>query len=185
MRVKSGSETVVVDVDPYATALTATIETFDWQASPDGLATRRQLRALGLRPGGQDPVAQLRCRACRAKPARACTRMAYLYRIDLALPVRPMTLAKEAALDRAMAKRSTCPKCRRRFHFLLAPSHDRFVLGVPRRDPCRPDQLHRTPGRPRPRSLNHTSCTSARDRRGHGRPGLFHPVSETRRKHPV
>ncbi|MFC9409634.1 RRQRL motif-containing zinc-binding protein [[Kitasatospora] papulosa] len=77
------------------------------------------MRALGLRPGGHDPVAQLRCRACRTKPARACTRMAYLYSIDLALPVRPMTLAKEAALDRAMAKRSTCPKCHRRFHHCL------------------------------------------------------------------
>lgn len=45
--------------------------------------------------------------------------MAYLYRIDLALPVRPMTLAKEAALDRAMTQRSTCPQCRRRYHFCL------------------------------------------------------------------
>ncbi|MFD8347049.1 RRQRL motif-containing zinc-binding protein [[Kitasatospora] papulosa] len=119
MSVRSRLEAVAVDVDPYATTRSLTIETFDWQASPDGLATRRQLRALGLRPGGHDPVAQLRCRACRTKPARTCTRMAYLYRIDLALPVRPMTLAKEAALDRAMAKRSTCPKCRRRFHHCL------------------------------------------------------------------
>ncbi|MFI8007941.1 RRQRL motif-containing zinc-binding protein [Streptomyces sp. NPDC086010] len=112
-------ETAVVDVDPYATGPAPVIETFEWKASPDGLATRRQLRALGLRPGGQDVVAQLRCRACLTKPARTCTRMAYLYRIDLALPVRPMTLAKEAALDKAMAKRSTCPKCRRRFHYCL------------------------------------------------------------------
>ncbi|MGW6684999.1 RRQRL motif-containing zinc-binding protein [[Kitasatospora] papulosa] len=119
MSVTSRLETPVVDVDPYATGPSAIIDTFDWQASPDGLATRRQLRALGLRPGGHDPVAQLRCRACRTKPARTCTRMAYLYRIDLALPVRPMTLAKEAALDRAMAKRSTCPKCHRRFHHCL------------------------------------------------------------------
>ncbi|MFC8208349.1 hypothetical protein [[Kitasatospora] papulosa] len=29
------------------------------------------------------------------------------------------TLAKEAALDRAMAKRSTCPRCRRRYHHCL------------------------------------------------------------------
>ncbi|WP_327270793.1 hypothetical protein OG233_30810 (plasmid) [Streptomyces sp. NBC_01218] len=109
----------LVDVDPYAKTPTATIATFDWQASPAGLATRRQLRALGLRPGGQDPVAQLRCRACLTKPARPCTRLAYLYRIDLALPVRPMTLAKELALDRAMARRSTCPACHRRYHFCL------------------------------------------------------------------
>ncbi|MEV5566010.1 RRQRL motif-containing zinc-binding protein [Streptomyces sp. NPDC052196] len=184
MSVRSRLEAVVVDVDPYATGPSAIIDTFDWQASPDGLATRRQLRALGLRPGGHDPVAQLRCRACRTKPARTCTRMANLYRIDLALPVRPMTLAKEAALDRAMAKRSTSevpPKVPP----LSAAPHDRFVPGVPRRDPRRPDQLHRTPSRPRPRSLNHPSHTSARDRRCHGGPGHFHPVSETRRKHPV
>ena len=65
MSVTSRLETPVVDVDPYATGPSAIIDTFDWQASPDGLATRRQLRVLGLRPGGHDPVAQLRCRACR------------------------------------------------------------------------------------------------------------------------
>lgn len=48
-----------------------------------------------------------------------CTRMAFLYRVDLALPVRPMTLAKEWALDRAMAARQTCPKCRRRYFHCL------------------------------------------------------------------
>ncbi|MFD7941520.1 RRQRL motif-containing zinc-binding protein [Streptomyces sp. NPDC059744] len=95
------------------------VSIYDWQASPEGLATRRQLRALGLRAGGHDPVAQLRCRHCLAHPARTCTRMAYLYRIDLAKPVRPMTLAKEAALDRAMARLSTCPRCRRRYDYCL------------------------------------------------------------------
>lgn len=50
-------------------------------------------------------VAILRCKARATFPQRACTRLAYLYRIDLALPVRPMTLAKEAALDKAMAAR--------------------------------------------------------------------------------
>ncbi|MEV6080983.1 RRQRL motif-containing zinc-binding protein [Streptomyces sp. NPDC052069] len=109
----------LVDVDPYAPEPSGTIPTYDWRASPPGLATRRQLRARGLRPGGHDPVAQLRCRHCLTRPARVCTRMAYLYRLDLALPVRPMTLAKEAALDRAMAQRSTCPLCRRRYHHCL------------------------------------------------------------------
>lgn len=32
------------------------IPTFPWRFAPDGYATRRQLRARGLRPGGQ-PVA--------------------------------------------------------------------------------------------------------------------------------
>ncbi|MFC8835958.1 RRQRL motif-containing zinc-binding protein [Streptomyces griseoincarnatus] len=93
---------------------------YDWGTAPaHQLATRRQLRAAGLRPGGQEPAAILRCKACATRPHRACTRAAYLYRVDLALPVRPMTLAKEAALDKAMAARSTCPKCRRRYHHVL------------------------------------------------------------------
>ncbi|MGY0071745.1 RRQRL motif-containing zinc-binding protein (plasmid) [Streptomyces sp. QTS137] len=93
---------------------------YDWRTAPtELLATRRQLRADGLRPGGQEPVAILRCKACATRPHRTCTRPAYLYRRDLALPVRPMTLAKEAALDKAMAARSTCPLCRRRFHHCL------------------------------------------------------------------
>ncbi|MFF8234734.1 RRQRL motif-containing zinc-binding protein [Streptomyces caelestis] len=92
---------------------------YDWRTAPEGLATRRQLRSQGLRPGGQEPVAILRCKACATRPHRACTRPAYLYRVDLALSVRPMTLAKEAALDKAMAARSTCPLCRRRYHHVL------------------------------------------------------------------
>ncbi|MFD7667778.1 RRQRL motif-containing zinc-binding protein [Streptomyces sp. NPDC059788] len=74
------------------------------------LATRRQLRALGLRIGGQPVAAQL---------AGRYGRYTYLYRIDLAQPVRPMTLAKEAALDKAMAARQTCPDCGRRYHHCL------------------------------------------------------------------
>ncbi|WP_431331504.1 RRQRL motif-containing zinc-binding protein (plasmid) [Streptomyces sp. IPPR8] len=93
---------------------------YDWGTAPvDQLATRRQLRAAGLRPGGHDPVAILRCKACATRD-RTCTRPAYLYRVDLAAPVRPMTLAREAALDAAMAARTTCPVCRRRYHYVLA-----------------------------------------------------------------
>ncbi|MFG2811498.1 RRQRL motif-containing zinc-binding protein [Streptomyces massasporeus] len=92
---------------------------YDWRTAPEGLVTRRQLRARGLRPGGQEPAAVLRCKACATRPQRVCTRPAYLYRVDLALPVRPMTLAKEAALDKAMAARTTCPRCRRRYHHVL------------------------------------------------------------------
>ncbi|WP_432164150.1 RRQRL motif-containing zinc-binding protein [Streptomyces tendae] len=93
---------------------------YDWGTAPaNQLATRRQLRAAGLRPGGHDPVAILRCKACATRPGRVCTRPAYLYRIELARPVRPMTFAKEAALDAAMAARTTCPACRRRYHHCL------------------------------------------------------------------
>lgn len=83
------------------------------------LATRRQLREMGLRPGGHDPVAQLRCRRCATRPTRECTRMAWLYRVDLARPKRTATLAQEEALDKAMAARQTCPLCLRRFGVCL------------------------------------------------------------------
>lgn len=66
---------------------------------------------MGLRPSGQEPAARTDCRGGR--------RFAWLYRIDLALPVRPMTLAKEAGLDKAMAARTTCPTCLRRYHQAL------------------------------------------------------------------
>ncbi|MFW3473276.1 RRQRL motif-containing zinc-binding protein [Streptomyces microflavus] len=79
---------------------------YRWRLAPEGLATRRQLRALGLRPGGQDVVAELH----RARRRRAPL-VAYLYRVDRAKPVRPMTPARTAALAAAMLVRRTCPNC--------------------------------------------------------------------------
>ena len=82
--------------------------TCPWRLAPDGLATRRQLRARGLRPGGQDPVAQVERRRRRGRPPL----VAYLYRIDLAVPVRPMTLGRWRAVHAALRARRTCPDCR-------------------------------------------------------------------------
>ncbi|MFJ4328273.1 RRQRL motif-containing zinc-binding protein [Streptomyces tricolor] len=82
---------------------------YPWRLAPDGLATLRQLRAAGLRPGGQDVVAQIERPRRRGRPPL----VAYLYRIDQARPVRPMTPAKRAALAKANAARRTCPACRR------------------------------------------------------------------------
>ncbi|MBI0300576.1 hypothetical protein JBE04_40525 [Streptomyces sp. PRKS01-29] len=84
------------------------IPTFPWQFAPDGLATRRQLRARGLRPGGQPIAAQV----MRANRRRGGVQVAFLYRLDRAKPVRPMTAAKSAALAAAMLARRTCPACR-------------------------------------------------------------------------
>ncbi|MFI6765617.1 RRQRL motif-containing zinc-binding protein [Streptomyces sp. NPDC050355] len=84
------------------------IPTYPWRLAPDGLATRAQLRARGLRPGGQEIAAQILWRSHRA---RGGVRAAYLYRLELALPVRPMTPAKWAALAKANAARRTCPGC--------------------------------------------------------------------------
>ncbi|WP_332010726.1 RRQRL motif-containing zinc-binding protein [Streptomyces uncialis] len=97
----------LVDVDPHDPG-DGSLPVYRWkQAGRDNLATRRQLRDMGLRPGGQEPAARIECRSGR--------RFAWLYRIDQALPRIPMTLAKEAALDKAMAARQTCPLCSRRY----------------------------------------------------------------------
>ncbi|MFF4063767.1 RRQRL motif-containing zinc-binding protein [[Kitasatospora] papulosa] len=85
----------------------ATLPVYRWRLAPDGLATRRQLRALGLRPGGQDVAAQIERPRRRRGPM-----VAYLYRIEHARPVRPMTPGRAAALAAAMRARRTCPNCR-------------------------------------------------------------------------
>ncbi|MGW7307387.1 RRQRL motif-containing zinc-binding protein [Streptomyces sp. NPDC054835] len=84
------------------------IPVYHWRLAPEGLATFRQLRAAGLRPGGQDVVAQLERPRRKRGPL-----VAYLYRIDRAKPVRPMTPARRAALERANAARRLCPECGR------------------------------------------------------------------------
>ncbi|WP_438314523.1 RRQRL motif-containing zinc-binding protein [Streptomyces sp. HUAS TT3] len=81
---------------------------YRWRLAPDGLATMRQLRAAGLRPGGQQVVAQVE-RPRRRRPPL----VAFLYRVDRAKPVRPMSPARQAALDKANAARRTCPTCGR------------------------------------------------------------------------
>ncbi|MFJ3831448.1 RRQRL motif-containing zinc-binding protein [Streptomyces sp. NPDC090046] len=83
------------------------LPTFPWRLAPEGLATRRQLRALGLRPGGQDIAGQILRPRFRRAPLTA-----FLYRVDRAKPVRPMTPAKTAALAKANTARRTCPACR-------------------------------------------------------------------------
>ncbi|MEU0603595.1 RRQRL motif-containing zinc-binding protein [Streptomyces sp. NPDC006393] len=90
---------------------------FRWRLAPDGYATRRQLRARGLRPGGQGVAAQLE-RPRRRRPPL----VAHLYRVDLAKPVRPMTPARRAALDKANAARRTCPECRRDAGYVIPAS---------------------------------------------------------------
>ncbi|MEU8462665.1 RRQRL motif-containing zinc-binding protein [Streptomyces sp. NPDC029003] len=104
-----------------------TLPVYRWRLAPDGLATRRQLRSLGLRPGGQDVVAQLERPRRRRGPL-----VAYLYRIDLALPVRPMTPARRAALARANAARRRCPACRTDAGYVIPVS---LGMCVPCHDP--------------------------------------------------
>ncbi len=48
--------------------------------------------------------------------------VAYLYRVEQAKPVRPMTPAKRAALAKANAARRVCPECRRDAGYVIPPS---------------------------------------------------------------
>ncbi|MEC4018870.1 RRQRL motif-containing zinc-binding protein [Streptomyces sp. H27-D2] len=100
------------------------IPTFPFRLAPDGLATRRQLRAEGLRPGGQDIAAQV---LWSSRRYGRTVRAAYLYRTDLAKPVRPMTEAKWAALAKAMTARRTCPDCRTDAGYCIPVSLGRCV----------------------------------------------------------
>ncbi|MET7439957.1 RRQRL motif-containing zinc-binding protein [Streptomyces sp. NPDC005496] len=75
------------------------------------------LRLRGLRPGGQPVAAQLERPRRRRGPL-----VAYLYRIDLAKPVRPMTPARRAALDKANAARRRCPECCRDAGYVIPAS---------------------------------------------------------------
>ncbi|WP_331725511.1 ferrous iron transport protein A (plasmid) [Streptomyces sp. NBC_01102] len=104
----------LVDVDPFAPEEPPpTIPVYKRNQAPEGLATKRQLKEMGLRPGGQQVVAEVETRG---------PKNGFLYEIALAKPVRPMTLAKEYALDKAMAARQTCPECGRRFFYCLRTS---------------------------------------------------------------
>jgi hypothetical protein len=74
---------------------------FKW--APGGLATRRQLRAMRMCPGGHEPYAFLAWRNGQ--------RWAYLYRLDLARPSRIASPAQLNALDKAMEARRRCKLC--------------------------------------------------------------------------
>ena len=82
------------------------LPTFTWKSAPEGLATRRQLRARGLCPGGQEIAAQVMWRGTGGD------RVAYLYRIDQARPKRTATPAVMAAIAKALEARRTCATCR-------------------------------------------------------------------------
>ena len=94
--------------------------TFGFGKAPSGLATRRQLRALGMCPGGQDHVAELSWHRGQ--------RWARLYRVDLARPKRIPSPAQLAALDKALAAlraKETCPDCGQHVGYRLDPDNGR------------------------------------------------------------
>ncbi|MET3986485.1 RRQRL motif-containing zinc-binding protein [Streptomyces sp. PvR034] len=111
--------------------MSGTLPIYTWRLAPDGLATRRQLRAAGLRPGGQDVVAQVERPRYRRGPL-----VAYLYRVDLARPVRPMTPGRWAALAKANTARRTCPSCSRDAGYVIPASLGMCVTCAYPEDQC-------------------------------------------------
>lgn len=81
-----------------------------WGSAPSHLlATRRQLRELGLRPGGQEPVAYLYFRCRRALKVV----FAELFLISDAAAHRPATPAQHTAIAKANLARRICRGCGR------------------------------------------------------------------------
>jgi hypothetical protein len=73
------------------------------------LATARQLRELGLRPAGQQPVAVLVFG--HRQSGRRPVEYTSLYRIADAEPKRVASPAQRDAIDKALAARRTCQRC--------------------------------------------------------------------------
>lgn len=97
------------------------LPTYPWKAAPEGMATRRQLSARGLRPGGQSPAAQV-MRPRRRRPHAPL--VAYLYRVDQAAAKRPLTPAKYAAVLTAARSRQVCAgPCGRRDLGYIPPKY--------------------------------------------------------------
>lgn len=74
-------------------------------------ATVRQLRALGLRPGGAEPVALLAFG--HRVPGRRPVEYTRLYDVSAAAPKREATPAQREAIGEALAARRTCTTCGR------------------------------------------------------------------------
>lgn len=78
------------------------------RADRSELATVRQLRDLGLRPAGAEPVAVLVFGHRAPDGPRPAIEYASLYRISEAAPKRTATEAQRAAIDKALTARRTC-----------------------------------------------------------------------------
>jgi hypothetical protein len=81
------------------------LPTYPYRWAPSIYATVRQLRTRGLRPGGQQPAAQILWKHAGRR------RVAYLYLVCLALPKRTATPAQLIAIGKALTARMTCGAC--------------------------------------------------------------------------
>ncbi|WP_306358965.1 MULTISPECIES: RRQRL motif-containing zinc-binding protein [unclassified Nocardia] len=85
------------------------VDTYAWRLAPAHLKTRRQLRAAGLRPGGQEPVARMVGRRYGREL------VAYLYDATKAVPKRAATPAQLAAIAKAIREHQARAAERRGF----------------------------------------------------------------------
>lgn len=81
------------------------LPTYPWRCAPEGLATRRQLAAVGLRPGSR-PTAYL------AWHRRGVERVALLWRVADARRKRPHDAVSVRRVEAMLRARRTCPTCR-------------------------------------------------------------------------
>jgi len=85
---------------------------YSWRTAPKHLATRSQLRGMGLRPGRQGVQALVVWRSRRGgRPRIDGLRYAELFDVARARPRITVTPARAAALEAALAARKTCPAC--------------------------------------------------------------------------
>ena len=93
---------------------------------------------MGLCPGGH-PIAAQMIRRRKDRPPL----IAYFYELALAKPKRVPTLAQEEALDKAMAARQTCPRCRVQHDHRQYIDKPRHLPALPRRHAVRGCHLTR------------------------------------------
>jgi hypothetical protein len=85
---------------------------YPWRGAPAHLATRAQLREMGLRPGRQGVQALVLWNSRRTGCPRVDgRRYAALYDTGRARPRIAMSPRRAAALEAALAARQTCPRC--------------------------------------------------------------------------
>jgi hypothetical protein len=85
---------------------------YPWRAAPSNLATRAQLRAMGLRPGRQEVQGLVVWRSRRGgRPRVDGLRYAELFDVGRARPRIAMTNRRASALAAALAARRTCRDC--------------------------------------------------------------------------
>ncbi len=96
--------------------------------APDGLYTRRQLAAMGLRPArGTDPAGQLMRRVYRR------VQVAYLYPIQETVFRSAPTARQLDALARARQTQQICPACHRDVGYRIPGRYGECIACVERR----------------------------------------------------